>query len=359
MATHGCLFLLVSFFTLCLLGLWSLRWPHYGPAQSRAAAKLRPKLHRLLKPRCPDDCPTCRLASSASSGGGPLPAPVRPWREVKSRRGAPKRVNTEDFACPNHLCPYFGITDEQIHALVGDGKHGHIERIQTFRCQACHSTFSARRNTPLYRLKTPSHLVAVVLSALAEGLDPSAAERVFGFRQATITRWLTRAGEHAQTLHTHSFCNLQLPYVQLDHCCAPGCATPSRSCGSGSSSTPAPRFFRCCIWALARKTRRICSFTPCDRCWPPFCLPVFTSDGLNMYFYASRSAFWTVAPGSERVDRTPVAGGDEADLRPGEKMLPAAQAGASHARDASGNISRSLGRPTGDGSFGTTEHRLH
>jgi hypothetical protein len=43
------------------------------------------------------------------------------------------------------------------------------------------------RDTPLYRLKTPSQQVAVVLSALAEGLDPAAAARVFGFRQATIT----------------------------------------------------------------------------------------------------------------------------------------------------------------------------
>jgi hypothetical protein len=89
--------------------------------------------------------------------------------------------------------PYSGITDADIHALVRDGKHGQAERIQTFRCQACHTTFSARRNTPLYRLKTPSHYVAMVLSVLAEGLDPSAAERVFSFRHATITTWLSRA----------------------------------------------------------------------------------------------------------------------------------------------------------------------
>ena len=56
----------------------------------------------------------------------------------------------------------------------------------------------------------------MVLTALAEGLDPSAAERVFGYRQATITTWLTRAGQHAQALHTRYFCNLQLPHVQLD-----------------------------------------------------------------------------------------------------------------------------------------------
>ena len=100
--------------------------------------------------------------------------------------------------------------------LFGDGKHGHAERIQTFRCQACRTTFTARRNTPLYRLKTPSHQIAMVLSALAEGLDPSAAERVFGFRQATITTWLMRAGRHAEILHERCFRNLHLPHLQLD-----------------------------------------------------------------------------------------------------------------------------------------------
>jgi hypothetical protein len=100
--------------------------------------------------------------------------------------------------------------------LFGDGKHGHTERIQTFRGPACHSTFTARRNTPLSRLKTPSHQIAMVLTALAEGLDPSEAPRVFGYRQATITIWLTRALEHAQTLHERFFCHLQLPYLQLD-----------------------------------------------------------------------------------------------------------------------------------------------
>src|SRR6266567_3920674 len=165
----------------------------------------------------------CMLSSSVSSSHAPqliapsvASAPVRPWCEVKSRWGAPKRIPTEGFACPDQQCPYFGITDAHIHALVGDGKHGHAERIQTFRCQACHTTFSARRHTPMYRLKNPSHQIAVVLTALAEGLDPSAAERVFGFRQATITTWLSRAGEHAQTLHERFFCHLQLPHLQLD-----------------------------------------------------------------------------------------------------------------------------------------------
>ncbi len=213
MALHVFVFLLVACLLLSLALLWRLDWFPLRPSSSGGGAK-RTTLHRLLKPRCPDDCPACRHASTASSDVGP--ASVRPWREVKSRRGAPKRIDTAGFACPNQQCAYFGITDARIHALVGDGKHGQAEHIQTFRCQACRTTFSARRHTPLYRLKTPSQQVAMVLSALAEGLDPSAAERIFGYRQATITTWLTRAGEHAQTLHERSFCHLRLPHLQLD-----------------------------------------------------------------------------------------------------------------------------------------------
>jgi len=209
------MFLLVVCLLFSLTLLWRLNWFPLRPASSQGAAK-RIRLPRLLKPRTPDDCPACRRASPASSAGVLPSVPVRPWREVKSRKGAPKRINTEGFACPNPQCQYFGNTDAHFHALVGDGKHGQAESIQTFRCQKCRTTFSARRDTPLYRLKTPSQQVAVVLSALAEGLDPSAASRVFCFRQSTITRWLTRSGGHEHTLHERFFCHLHLPHLQLD-----------------------------------------------------------------------------------------------------------------------------------------------
>jgi hypothetical protein len=177
MALHVFLVLLDFFLILFLVLLLRFYWLHLQPSHSPAGSRRTP-VHRLLKPHSPDDCPACRLSCTNSSVVEPAPVPVRPWCEVKSRRGAPKRINTVGFACPNHLCPYFGNTDAHIHALIGDGKHSQAERIQTFRCQACHTTFSALRHTLLYRLKTPSQQIAMVLSALAEGLDPSAAERV-------------------------------------------------------------------------------------------------------------------------------------------------------------------------------------
>ncbi len=290
MIFHVCLFLFVSLLMLCLLGLWSLCWRHHGSAQSSAATKMRTTLQRLLKPRTPLDCPACCHASPAWACGGPTPLPVRPWREVKSRRGAPKRIDTEGFACPNPQCTYFGNTEAHTHALVGDGKHGRLERIQTFRCQACHTTFTARRDTPLYRLKTPSQQIAMVLSALAEGLDPSAAERVFGYRQATITTWLSRAGEHAQTLHERYFCHLHLPHLQLDELRTRlRCAT--QVLWLWLAIDPCTKILP--VLQLGPRTQNMAHTVihSLRQMLAPCCLPLFTSDGLNLYFYALTAHF--------------------------------------------------------------------
>src|SRR6266566_2757523 len=55
---------------------------------------------------------------------------------------------------------------------------------------------------------------------------------------------------------------------------------------------------------------------------------------------------------TSRAEHAPVAGGSESDLRPGEKMLPAAQAGARQAHDASGDTGRSHRRLQGMGLSG-------
>jgi hypothetical protein len=161
----------------------------------------------------------CRQAGATATDHPLACIPVTPWRERKSRRGAMGRIATQGFACPNRTCLYYQITDAYIHALVGDGAHGQHERRETLRCQAARPSARAASPlwvTPLYRLKTASHRVAEVLTALAEGLSVAAAVRVFGHRHATITTWLTRAGRHSATLHDRFFQNLTLPHLQLD-----------------------------------------------------------------------------------------------------------------------------------------------
>ncbi len=260
MSVHMFLFLFV-FFLLSLALLWHLGWLHLPTSPSRGGA-IHSTVHRLLKPRTPDDCPACRLASPASSAGEPVPVPVRPWCEVKSRRGAPKRVNTEGFACPNPQCRYFSSTDPRAHALI-------------------------------------------VLAALAEGLDPSAAERVFGFRQATLTRWLMRAGKHAQVLHERSFCQLRLPHLQLDELRTRlRCST--RVLWIWLAIDPLTKILP--VLSLGPRTQNAAhTFIHSLRgVLAPGCLPLFTSDGLNLYFYALTAHFGTWRQEKRRGRNTPV-----------------------------------------------------
>jgi hypothetical protein len=150
----------------------------------------------------------------------------------------------------------------------------------------------ARRNTPLSRLKTPSYQVAMVLAALAEGLDPSAASRVFGFRPATITRWLTRAGGHAQLLHARFFCHLHLPHLQLDEI-----RTRLRSHRQVLWLWLAidPRTKILPVRQLGPRTQHRAHLLihSLRQMLAPGCLPLFTSDGLNLYFSALTAHFGT------------------------------------------------------------------
>lgn len=256
------------------------RFPAQNPAHKKH--ELRP-----LKPRTADDCPACRAAHPEAPQPRPLP---KPYRQVKSRRGSKKRLSTAGYACPNLSCLYFGITDDQIHALVGCGHHGRHERIQDLRCQACRTKFSVRSGTVLYRLKTPADRVAEVLTALAEGVSIGAVTRIFGHSEFTVHTWLTRAGLQATTLHERFFRNLNLLQVQLAEICtktrqsvehlwvwiafdAPTKLIPVLKLGSRTQATA-----HAVVHALVKVLA-------------PQHLPTFTSDGLKFYFYALTAHF--------------------------------------------------------------------
>ena len=85
MTVHVFVFLLVSFLLFCLARFGRLDWFRLRPSFSPGGVK-RTRRHRLLKPRCPDDCPVCRLASTPSLGGGPAFALVRHGIAALARR---------------------------------------------------------------------------------------------------------------------------------------------------------------------------------------------------------------------------------------------------------------------------------
>src|SRR5438067_3686370 len=153
-----------------------------------------------------------------------------------------------------------------------------------------------------------------------------------GYRQATITTWLTRAGQHAQTLHERSFHHLLLPHLQLAELrtrlrrrqrgavALAGDRPAHQDCSSDTRSVPAPK-----PWPIGSSMLSV-------RSWSPFCLPLFTSDGLNLSFYALTAHFghWRHVRRGRHGQKTE--GGEGVDLWPGEEKLPAAQAGSCDAR---------------------------
>ena len=139
----------------------------------------------------------------------------------------------------------------------------------------------------------------MVLSALAEGLDPSAASRVFGSRQATITTWLTRAGEHAQRLHKRSFCHLHLPHIQLDEL-RTWLRSHTRVLWLWLVIDPTTKLLP--VLHLGPRTQDAAHSVihSLRQHLAPECIPLFTSDGLNVYFYALTAHFGHWITGSRR-----------------------------------------------------------
>ncbi len=229
---------------------------------------------------------------------------MTPWSAVKSRRGAMGRILTQPFACPNRRCAYYRITDAQVHALVGDGAHGRCEPLQTLRCQACGTTFSTRRGYPLgdAALSSENRIPAGCGSAHCSGsrLSVAAAVRVFGHRHATITTWLTRAGTHSATLYDRTFRHLHLLHIQFDELrtrlrCRAHTLWLWVAVDPFSKIIPVLRLGPCTQDAAHRVVHDLSGRLA------PGCIPIFTSDGLNLYFYALTAHFgqWVAGVGRQ------------------------------------------------------------
>jgi hypothetical protein len=130
--------------------------------------KAAERLPRQWHPACDQACEQCRSSVHVTLVQATKNVP--PYASSKSRRGAKKRLSSEGYACPCRECVYFGNNHAAEHALVGYGKLG-ADQHQRWRCQACGSTFSCRRGTLLYYLKSEPSQVELALWFLAEGAD--------------------------------------------------------------------------------------------------------------------------------------------------------------------------------------------
>jgi hypothetical protein len=238
---------------------------------------------RVMKPKSERDCPFC-LEEKGRRGSSQPGTPLA-WGLRKGCGGPKKKIPTTGFFCPNRDCEYYGITDENIHALVGYGNHGKQELIQILICQACRKKYSVRRNTIIYRLKTQSSLVEKILWLLALGVDASALEEVFGVREITIRTWLCRSGMQGKKLHERFMIELDLIHVQLDELWA-NMKRSNQDMWVWVASEAITKIVP--VIQVGGRTQEMAYQVVHELKGRlrPGCVPVFSTDGLRHYFYS-------------------------------------------------------------------------
>src|SRR5215211_1671782 len=98
--------------------------------------------------------------------------------------------------CPNPHCHARGPT--------GQGNIGiHSQKEQRFICHACHKTFSARKGTVFYRLRTSAETVVLIVTLLAHGCPLQAIVAAFGFDERTVADWWARSGRQGQAVQEY------------------------------------------------------------------------------------------------------------------------------------------------------------
>jgi IS1 family transposase len=289
-----------------ILGLWlwergKRRWKRW-----REERRAKGKQRRRLRPRTPKDCVECRVEEHLA-----VPAATRmprPWSEVKSARGRPKKHNSDGQACMNAACEYYRDTDGLHHALRWDGQRNKCEATDQWECGACLSKHTARLGTPLYGLKTSSERVKFAAHLAMKGLSIAAISEVLGHSETTVARWLDRGGVHSERLHERDFKGLRCGHIQLDELVGKVRRWGRRvwvwtAQDAGSRAWLAWHVGRRKQADAHRLIHRVKAVLAEGH------VPAFTSDGLRQYFYGLTAHF------GEWVD-------EEGRRKPVWRMLP-------------------------------------
>jgi len=245
--------------------------------------RAKPKRTRTMRPRTPDDCQDCRLAEAET---GPSRSQARrAWREVKSRRGRPKKHDRSGQACLNPACEYYKDTDPAFHALRWDGQRNTCEATDQWECGAGGSKHTARLGTPLYRLKTTRERVTMATHMAMKGMSIADISEIMGHSPSTIARWLERDGDHSEKLHAAYFKELNVVHIQLDELVTKVRRWAKRVWVWTAQDVQSKAWL---AWYVGGRTQadahRIVHQV--TQILAVLCVPAFTSDGLRQYFYA-------------------------------------------------------------------------
>jgi len=122
-------------------------------------------------------------------------------------------MNPQPSFCPNLACPSRG--------KVGAGNLRVHDRLRDrWKCRTCRKTFSGRKGTALYGLRSDPATFVLVVTLLAYGCPLPAIVAAFGLDARTVADWQQRAGAHCRAVHEAVVQTPQdLGSVQADEMC--------------------------------------------------------------------------------------------------------------------------------------------
>src|SRR5215207_1761175 len=98
--------------------------------------------------------------------------------------------------CHNPNCRAYGRVGEG-HIVI------HSQKERCYRCKRCGRTFTATKDTALYRMRKPKWLVVAVVTLLAYGCPVQAIVAAFSLDERTVARWQREAGLQGKRVHEH------------------------------------------------------------------------------------------------------------------------------------------------------------
>jgi transposase-like protein len=105
-------------------------------------------------------------------------------------------------------CPHCGCTSVR--------KNGSTRGKPRWHCPDCGKSFGATHGTPMYRLRTPVHEIVLALLIVMRHGSLRAAEEITGHKYETTSKWLQRAGDHAEEVTQVLVRDLELDEVEVD-----------------------------------------------------------------------------------------------------------------------------------------------
>jgi IS1 family transposase len=157
-------------------------------------------------------------------------------------------------------------------------------------CGACGSKHTARLGTPLYQLKTASERVKMATHLAMKGMSIADISEVMGHSPETVTRWLARSGRHSEKLHERDFKHLVVRHIQLDELVNKVRRLGRRVWVWTAEDALSKAWL---AWHVGGRTQadahrlihRVKAALAVE------CVPVFTSDGLQQYFFGLTAHF--------------------------------------------------------------------